>query len=202
MNEKFFDELKERVKPYFEGGSGHCFNHVERVHDLAIKISEGEDVDMDIVRTAALLHDVARGKQDGGNICHAEEGAKMAREILEDMDFPRDKINGVVHAIEVHRHSKGIKAETREAEIIQDADRLDGLGAVAITRPFERGGKRGRVSYGQSDSETTLGHIKKRLPRESPENFKIPKAKKIAIERYKYTKNFIERFEKEVRGEL
>jgi len=202
MKEEFFDRLRERVKGYLEDGSGHCFNHVMRVYDMAVKISEGEDVDMDVVRAAALLHDVARSKQDGGNICHAEEGAKMAREILNEMDFPEDKIDRVAHAIEVHRHSKKFKAETYEAEVIQDADRLDGLGAVAITRPFERGGKRGRVSYGKSDRETTLEYIKWRLLAVLPEMFNMPKAREIATERYEFTIGFINRFEKEIGGEL
>ena len=69
-----------------------------------------------------------RGRWEDGThrCCHAEEGARMAAKILAGMDFPKDKIAKVVHAIEVHRYSKGLKAETIEAKILQDADRLQG----------------------------------------------------------------------------
>jgi uncharacterized protein len=202
VDEIIFKDLKEIVRKYFEDGSGHDFNHTERVYNLALIISDKEDVDLDVIKAAALLHDIARNMQDGGNICHAEEGAKIAKEILEEMNFPDDKIRKVIHCIEVHRYSKGLKAAIREAEILQDADRLDSLGAIAISRPFERGGKKGRVSYGRSKSETTLEYIEKRLPGSSPDTFKTPGAKKIATERYKYTMDFVSRFKKEIRGEL
>ena len=202
MNDEFFEKLREKVRGYFEDGSGHCFGHVERVYNLALKISEGENVDMDVVRAAALLHDVARSKQDGGNICHAEEGAKMAKEILREVGFPEDKIEKVAHAVEVHRYSKGLKAESREAEILQDADRLDVLGAIGIARAFERGGRRGRSSFGCGEKETTVGHLCNKSLNLVPESFKTPGAREIAKGRYDYVKGFIDRFEKEWGGEL
>ena len=211
MKDEFFEELKVKAKGYFEGGDGHDFDHVERVCNMAVKISEGEDVDMDVVRAAALLHDVARSKESELDICHAEEGAKMAAEILREMGFPADKITKVVHAISVHRYSKGIKAESREAEILQDADRLDVLGAIILTRVFARCGKRNTAIYDPdipvlekyNGTDTTgINHLKEKSLEIVPESFKTPKAREIARGRYDYVKGFIDRFEKEWRGEL
>jgi uncharacterized protein len=202
MDDEFFERLRGKVLPYFEDGSGHDFNHTDRVYNMVIKISEGEGVDMDVVRAAALLHDIVRNKQRGGNVCHAEEGAKMARVILGEEYFPVDKIDDVVYCIEVHRYSKGLEARTKEAKILQDADRLDSLGAVGVARVFERGGSRGRLSYGSNDSITSLGHIKKKVLGILPETFKVRKAQEIAKGRYEFVRQFVERVEKEVRGEL
>lgn len=204
MDEEFFERLRKRIQPYYRKGGGHGFDHTERVYELALKISEGEDVDLDVVRVATLLHDIAREKQDESdtNICHAERGAKIAEEILEEVDFPSDKVDNVVHCIGVHRYSKGLATETKEAEILRDADRLEVLGAVGIARAFERGGVRGRVSYDPEDSHTTIGQLKIKSLKIFPETFKTLGAQKIAKERYKFVEQFVNRFEKEWRGEL
>lgn len=219
MEDEFFDELREKVLPYFESGDGHGFDHVERVYKLALKISEGENADMDIVRASVLLHDVARSKEKKidipvgsvGNICHAEEGAKMATEILKEMNFPKDKIKDVVHAISVHRYSKQLKAETREAEILQDADRLDALGAVIIVRMAQATVKWNVSFYDASvpikkkydgSKSTAINHIYEKILKMTPESFKTIKAKEIAKGRYDFVKEFAERYVKEIEGKL
>jgi len=211
MNDEFFERLRKKIQPYFEGGDGHGFDHVDRVCRMAENISEGEDVDMDVVRAAALLHDVARSREDEFDVCHAEEGAKMAADILREMDFPEEKIGKVVHAISVHRYSKGMKAESREAEILQDADRLDVLGAIILTRVFAKCGKDGTLIYDPNvpvmdkyNGSTTTGinHLKEKSLRIVPDSFKTSRAREIARGRYDYVKGFIDRFEKEWRGEL
>ena len=210
MEDEFFDRLKERVLPYFEGGDGHGFDHVQRVYNSALKISEGEDVDMDVVRASVLLHDVARSREDELDSCHAEEGAKMAAEILEEMGFSEEKIEKVVHVIGVHRYSKGLNAESREAEILQDADRLDALGAIIISRVFMKAGQRGDVVYDpkipvmekyDGSNTTAINHFCEKCLRIKPETFKTPKAREIAMGRYDYVKGFVERFKKEWEGE-
>ena len=211
MDDKFFEDLREKISPYFERGDGHDFDHVERVYGSALKISEGEDVDMDIVKAAVLLHDVARAKEEELGVCHAEEGAKMAVDILKEVGFPDEKIGKVVHAIEVHRYSKGLKAESREAEILQDADRLDVLGAVIIGRAFEKAGKNGIPVYDpdlpimevyDGSKTTAINHFYEKSLRIVPESFKTEKAREIAKGRYDFVKEFVERFEKEWEGEL
>ncbi|MEA3329999.1 MAG: HD domain-containing protein [Nanoarchaeota archaeon] len=200
-----FNILIEKAKSYFENGSGgHGFDHVNRVFNNSIIISEGEDVDLDIVKASALLHDIARLKEDLKEVkCHAEEGAKMAREILQEFDFPENKIEKVIHAIKVHRYSKGLKAESREAEILQDADRLDALGASAIARIMSRAGKKGIPIYDaeispkdfyDGEGTTAINHFHEKILKIKPGTFKTKKARELAKERYDFVKEFVDRF--------
>ncbi|MFH1238153.1 MAG: HD domain-containing protein [archaeon] len=219
MEEEFFNKLREKILPYFESDDGHGFDHVDRVYRLALKISEGENVDIDIIRAAALLHDVARSKEDTDtslsldkqNICHADEGAKMACEILKEVNFPKEKIEKVAYAISVHRYSKRLNAETREAEILQDADRLDALGAIIIARMIQATVKRNFPIYDEGipvkekydgSKSTVINHIYEKILKITPESFKTVKAREIAKGRYDFVKEFAERYVRESRGEL
>ncbi len=212
MNPEFFDNLKEKIQPYFSEGSGHEFSHTQRVYNNAIKIAKGEDVDIDIVKVAALLHDIARIKEDNKEVsCHAVTGAEMAKPILIELGFPEDKIDKVCYAIKVHRFSNGINPETKEAQIIQDADRLDALGAMIIARVFAFGGKNNRQIYNPDIKpneeyipyahNTSLNHFYEKSFNIKPETFKTEKAKKLAEGRYKFLQKFVERFLKEWEGE-
>jgi uncharacterized protein len=206
------EQLKEKLAKYFTDPS-HGFDHTERVYRLAVRIAKQENVDLEIVQAAALLHDLARHLENPDKgICHAEESAKLAPEILKSINFPEEKIPKVVHAIEVHRYSKQLKAETKEAEILQDADRLDALGAIAIGRVFTRGGSKKRPLHDPSikadeeynvktKAKTSINHFYEKILKIKPETFKTKLAQEIAKERYAYVKEFVERFEKEWKGE-
>ncbi len=218
MKERFFKELKEKIQNYFEKGGSHAFDHTQRVYNLAVDLAKEEEADLDIVKTAALLHDIARLKEDNKEVeCHAEHGGEMAREILKEMNFPEDKIEKVVHAIKVHRHSKGLKAETKEAKIIQDADRLDALGAITIARMFSTGGRLNIPLYNpdipfdkidiynstlRDFSVSTIHSFHNKILKIKPETFNTKKAKKIAVGRYKFVEEFLDRFLKEWEGKL
>ena len=82
---EFFDNLKEEIMPYFEETGGHEIEHTEKVYRLCLTIAETEKIDLDILKAAALLHDVARKKQEEmhDTICHAIEGGKIAKEIVD-----------------------------------------------------------------------------------------------------------------------
>ena len=211
MEEEFFGRLKEKVLPYFEGGDGHGFDHVDRVYRLALKISEGEDVDLDIVRAAVLLHDVARKNEALNGVCHAEEGARMTPGILKELGFPDEKIDAVIYAVSVHRSSSGISPKTREAEILQDADRLDALGAVIIIRMAEASFKWGRPIHDPSipvkeeydgTKSTLINHIHEKILKLTPDSFKTSGAKEIANGRYDFVKEFAERYVGELEGKI
>ncbi len=209
LNETFFEKLKEQAKQYSESGGSHEFSHTERVYNLALKISKNENVDLEILKAAVLLHDIAREKEDKGECkCHAEEGAKLAKEILKNLNFPREKIDKVAYVIRVHRHSTNITPETKEAAILQDADRLDALGAITIGRMFSTGGKIGRPLYDpkipptevKGYSTTTINGFYNKILKITPETFKTKEAKEIAKGRYKFVQEFLERFIKEWEG--
>ena len=218
MDDEFFDRLRGRVLVYFEE-RGNGIEHADRVCDLSLKISEGDDVDLDVVRVAALLHDVARSMEkrndvatgSGKDIDHSEEGAKMADGILREMGFSEEKIGKVAYAIRVHRYSRGLKAETREAEILQDADRLDALGAVIIVRMIKAAVKWGTPVYDPSipirekydgAKLSVINHIYEKILKMTPDSFNTEKAREIARGRYDFVKEFAERYIKEVEGEL
>ncbi len=210
LDEQFFIDLRKRTEEYFEEGGSHDHNHTDRVYRNALTISNEEEADMDVVKAAALLHDIARIKEDSGECeCHAETGAKMAEEILKELSFPKEKIESVVYAIKIHRHSSGIKPETKESAILQDADRLDALGATTIARMFSSGGKAGiplynpekrKIKNHYKGQKSTIEGFNKKILKITPETFKTKKAKEIAESRYAYVENFIKRFINEWEG--
>jgi len=143
MNDEFFEKLRVKVLPYFEKcNPAHDVSHTDRVLNLALKIGEKEGADLEILKIACLLHDVARHEQDDskGVICHAERGGEMAREILGELNYSEDKIGKVVHCIETHRFRKGHAPESIEAKVLYDSDKLDGIGAIGIGRSFSFSG--------------------------------------------------------------
>ncbi len=213
IKKSFFKELREKIQSNFEEGGSHAFDHTERVYNLSLKLSKNKKVDLDVIKASALLHDVARLKEDNNEIeCHAEHGSKMAEEILKEMNFPEEKIKQVIYSIKVHRHSKKIEAETKEAEILQDADRLDALGAITIARMFSTGGKINRPLYKPDipfgkvhkgyHSESTIHSFHAKILKITPETFNTKEAKEIAKERYQFVEEFLHQFLKEWNGEL
>lgn len=214
MEEKFYENLREKAKSYLKREDGHSFDHVDRVYKNALKISEEEkDVDLDVIKAATLLHDIERDKESDNEIeCHAEEGSKTALEILKEEGFPEEKANKVSYAIKVHRYSKGILPETKEAKILQDADRLDALGAIVIGRVFMFNGSRGLPPYNPEESfeeeyisgvdHSCITHFYRKILKLTPDKFHTKKAKEIAKDRYNFVKDFVERYIKEWEGKL
>ncbi len=196
MNERFWQSLKDIVEARLKVGSTHSFDHVERVTRFAIYIGEKVGADMDVLKASALLHDIARDLEDENPaIDHAEEGAKMAEKILAELGFPRSKIESVVYAIRVHRFRKGEKPKTIEAQILQDADRLDALGAMGIYRTIYHSGRLGR------SVEETVKHFKEKILR-LPDFMNTLVAKELARKKVKIVKEFVEALEADMRGDI
>lgn len=212
LGEEVFEAVKREAEAYYRH-SHHDRSHVERVCKLALRIAGevGQPVDLDVLRAAALLHDVARAMEDEGLVeDHAREGARIAREILWRVGFPESKIEKVAYCIEAHRFRSGVKAETIEAQILQDADRLDMLGAVGIARVFARAGwsnvplhdpsKPPKPAY-DGRSETAINHLYEKILR-IRDTLNTEPARRIAEGRHRFVEEFIERFLKEWEGEL
>lgn len=211
MENEFYEKLKEKIQKYYEPGGSHAFDHTQRVYNLSLRLSKNQKIDLDVVKAAALLHDIARLKEDREEVeCHAEHGAIMAEKILKDMKFSEDKIERVCYAIKVHRDSKRIKAETKEAEILQDADKLDALGAITIGRMFSTGGKigiplykpeipLGKVYSGYKSDSTIHGFYAK-IMKITPDVFNTKEAQEIAKKRYAFVENFLKQFKLEWEG--
>jgi len=120
---------------YPEHDDVHGFGHIERVYRLCQKIGQAEGADMEILLTAALLHD-AQGSHPGENSRddHHLRSADFAGEVLSGMGWPTEKIALVQHCIRAHRYRKEDIPESLEAKLLFDADKLDVIGAVGVVR--------------------------------------------------------------------
>ena len=189
----------------------HDFEHIIRVYKNAEMISKQEEsVDLDIVLAAALLHDlVVYPKGSSKTINSADDSAEIAKKILlEYKNYPREKIEKVADAIRTHSYSKRLVPETLEGKILQDADRLDAIGAIGIARTFSVGGSENRSLYNPTDpfceserqlddTQWTLDHIKKKLMI-LKNSMHTKTAKKIAEERTEFMELFLNQLRKEI----
>ena len=127
--------------------SGHDWWHVNRVYKLACQIARFEDADEYTVALAALLHDIADWKFHGGD---DSVGPKVAQQWLDELGVDNEIIEQVCRIIkEVSFKGAGVEdsVSSLEAKVVQDADRLDALGAIGIGRTFAYGGHKGRKMY-------------------------------------------------------
>jgi uncharacterized protein len=229
--EERYRQLRMIAEKEMEGASpAHDVNHVMRVYNLCLELAKYEpSVDLDILKTAALLHDIARTKEDKQghvhllDVDHAVLGAQMSDKILRELGYPREKIEQIKHCIASHRFRGKNSPRTIEAKILAEADKLDVLGATGIARSFIIGGECGQKIY----SNIPIDHyIKENLVDGKPDGriidpskhtsnlefetkFKqIPnklytqRAKDIARERLEYMRQFFERLKSEINGQL
>lgn len=146
------DDLLDEVREKMGADPAHGFEHVMRVCVNAAMICRMEGVEDRLVLCAALLHDVVSyPKSDRRSKSSAVESAAAAEAILGRHGFPAGDIRIVSEAIRVHSFSRGAVAKTIESMILQDADRLDALGAVGLARVFSTGGMLGRRLYNPVD---------------------------------------------------
>ena len=204
------------VKKELENAEGgHDWFHIERVYKNAILISKTEKVDSFIVSLGALLHDIADSKFYNGD---EAIGPKKASDFLNYKKVPKDVIAHVIKIIENISFKGGNKKQqffSNELAVVQDADRLDALGAIGIARCFNYGGYKNRKLYDPeikpnlnmspevykaSDSPTINHFYEKLLLLKDKMNTKT--GKKIAQKRHEYMKGFLEQFYGEWEGEL
>jgi uncharacterized protein len=127
---------------------GHGPAHLERVVATALRLAAEEDARMEIVLPAAWLHDCVHVAKDSPERARASRlAAGHALQFLEAAGYPRDCLPEIAHAIEAHSFSAGIAPRTLEAQVVQDADRLDALGAIGLARCIAVGAALGRPVY-------------------------------------------------------
>lgn len=154
------DLLKKDVKKIMKNDSAHDFDHVMRVYKNAQQISKKEKANEKLVLSAVLLHDIVSfPKSDKRSKNSSIESAKKAKKILAKHGFTLDEIVVVCDAISEHSFSQKKIPQTIEGKILQDADRLDALGAIGIARVFATGGSLQRPFYNLDDP-----FCKKRIP--------------------------------------
>ena len=199
MNKSEILELtKNHIKQTFlDEGTGHDYFHIERVVTNAKKILETENADSFLVELAAWTHDIGDYKLHGG----VDKSEELIREFLESIHVEEESILKVLEIVSQVSFSKGNKPTTIEAEIVQDADRLDAIGAVGIARCFAYGGSVGNILYNPYDNSkdaSSVQHFYDKLFR-LKELMNTKTAKEIALKRHQYMENFIEEFYQEVK---
>ena len=192
---------------------GHDWFHIERVYKNALLIAESEKCDVEIVQLGALLHDIADSKFHNGD---ESIGPKTARTFLEAEKVEPTIIDHVIAIIE-NISFKGGKVERQfssiELDIVQDADRLDAIGAIGIARTFNYGGFKNRALYNpeiapnltmtkdeyKNNEAPTINHFYEKLLL-LKDKMNTPTGKKIAQERHRYMEAFLEQFYAEWEG--
>ena len=149
---KVLDSIKNEVKKIMDNDSAHDFEHVMRVYKNAQKICVLENANEKLVLSAALLHDiVSYPKSDKRSKLSSIQSAKKSEQILKKYNFSKEEISIISDAIRDHSFSQNTTPRTLEGKILQDADRLDALGAIGIARVFATGGSLKRPFYNIDD---------------------------------------------------
>jgi uncharacterized protein len=131
---------------------GHGPIHLERVVATATRLAAEEGARLDVVLPAAWLHDCIHVAKDSpGRASASRLAADHALRFLEEAGYPPACLPGIRHAIEAHSYSAGIAPRTIEAKVVQDADRLDALGAIGLARCLAVGTSLGRPLYQPED---------------------------------------------------
>ncbi|HEK9103025.1 HD domain-containing protein [Bacillus pfraonensis] len=193
--------------------SGHDWYHIERVHKLAIVLSEQEGGNRFVIEMAALLHDVADEKLNESE----EAGMKKVSDWLEGLGVAEEEKEHILHIIMnmSYKGGHGGNVDTLEGKVVQDADRLDALGAIGIARTFAYGGAKGRLMYDpnipprevmtkeeyRKNNDPSLNHFYEKLLK-LKDLMNTEAAKKEAEVRHRYMEEFIEQFMKEWNAQI
>lgn len=203
--------VKEKLK---DAEGGHDFFHIERVYKNALLIAKNETCNVRVVQLGALLHDIADSKFHNGD---ETIGPRIAREFLESEHVDESIIAPVVTIIKNISYSGGNTSkefQSKELDIVQDADRLDAIGAIGIARTFNYGGFKNRAIYDPSIAP------KSRMTKEEYKNSQAPSinhfyekllllkdkmntvtGKEIALERHRFMETFLSQFYAEWEGD-
>lgn len=204
------------VKKQLENAeSGHNWFHMERVYNNALLIAKEETCNLEVVQLAALLHDIADSKFHDGD---ETVGPKVASDFLTSENVSEETINHVVKIIENISFKGGNfekKFTSKELEIVQDADRLDAIGAVGIARTFNYGGFKNREIYDpeiepnlkmtkeeyKNSTAPTINHFYEKLLL-LKDKMNTESGKKIAQQRHAFMETFLEQFYNEWNGKF
>ena len=197
-----------------EGEKGHDWWHIQRVWNTSLLIAKTEPVNLFVVELAALLHDIADSKFNGGD---EEAGPLKAEAFLRSMEVDSSVIEQVVQIVRNISFKGGNNLPgytSAELQVVQDADRLDAMGAIGIARAFHYGGFKNRLLYHpdiqpnlkmtkeeyKNSDAPTINHFYEKLLL-LKDRMNTPTGKALAIERHAFMEQFLARFEMEWNGE-
>ena len=202
------------VKETLEGAEGgHDWFHIERVLNNSRLIAKGEEADLEIVELGALLHDIADSKFHGGD---ETVGPKVASQFLRTQNVSEETIDHVVKIIQNISFKGGNtdqKFTSAELDIVQDADRLDAIGAIGIARCFNYGGFKGRALYDpeiepnmnmskeeyKASNAPTINHFYEKLLL-LKDRMNTQTGRRIAADRHAFMVHFLDQFYDEWNG--
>ncbi len=205
---KIINQVVEQIKTKFEGeSSGHDWFHIERVWKLAKQIALKENANTFVVELGALLHDIADHKFVND---FDKESVLRTERILMPLGVDEELINQVKHIVLNCSFKGGVEAnkmKTLEGKIVQDADKLDAIGAIGIARTFAFGGKFGSLLYHpdikpiqhqtlesyQNNRTHTINHFYEKLLL-LKDLMHTETAKQIALQRHQFMERFLEQF--------
>jgi len=202
------DQVKKNIIAQFEGdATGHDWYHISRVLNISRFIQSKEGGNLEIVELAALLHDISDHKFNGGKL---DEGGKVAYNLLIELGANETTASEVKYIVD-HVSYKGantkVEMKTIEGRIVQDADRLDAIGAIGVARTFAYGGHKGQPMYDPdlkpklhssfedyaSTGTNTINHFYEKLLLLS-DRLNTATAKRMGKERHQYMEQFLEQF--------
>lgn len=203
------NQLESQLAQHMRDDDGsHDVHHVRRVWENAQQFARHMDhephadsLDWEVVLAAVYLHDLVNVPKNSPNRRRASAlSAEAARPLLRAIGFPEHKIDAVAHAIEAHSFSAGITPQTEEARIVQDADRIESLGALGIARTFYTAGRMNSLlfdaddPFGKSrdfdDQAFAIDHFKKKLLN-LPDTMQTAAGRQVACERVAVMRAFL-----------
>lgn len=214
-NQEILKQTEEFVREKFKDTEGsHGWFHIDNVRKLALTIGKEEGADLFLIELAALLHDIADWKYNDNEI---DAGPRLAREHLESLGVHRDVMDRVCNIIEqISFKGAGVKDEmdTLEGLCVQDADRLEAIGAIGIARCFAYGGSKGRLIYDPSITPTphdsfdayknsigtSINHFYEKLLL-IKDRMNTGTGKRLAEHRHQFMVDFLKEFYEEWAGE-
>src|SRR5271165_3718424 len=192
-------------------GGSHDLSHIVRVWRNAARIARTETgCDIEVLLAAVILHDCVAVEKNSPLRAQASRlSAARAREIVTPLGWTAARVDGLAHAIETHSFSAGLVAESAEAKILRDADRLDAIGAIGIARCFHVGGRLGGALYHPDDPAATarplddqayaLDHFPAKLFKVAG-GFLTAEGQRLAAARTAVMTDFVATFRAEVEG--
>ncbi len=206
-------DTAKMVKEKLEGeGSGHDWWHIYRVWKLAKRIAKDENADLFVVELSALLHDIADYKFHDGD---EKIGGKTTEKWLKNLKVDEQVIGKVVYIVDniSFKGGTGTKIKSVEGQIVQDADRLDGIGAIGIARCFAYGGHKGHEIYNpeikpklnmtkeqyKAHKGTQINHFYEKLL-QLKDLMNTRAGKSVAKERHKFMEIYLKQFFNEWEG--
>lgn len=182
--------VQDYVQSVFESDvSGHDFHHLKRVAHLAKTIAIQENANVFITEIAALLHDSGDGKL----FADPDESLRAMDDFLYSVGLTRGNIQLLQEIIKNISFRKGTIPVSLEGKIVQDADRLDAIGAIGIARTFAYGGANGQPIYHPQNVQTSIQHFYDKLLK-LKDTMHTTEAKKLAEKRHTFLQNYLEQF--------